>query len=176
MLKSFRDWLAKKIGDTVWIWLGPLGYSALVSLWAWLASPDQFSVSLTRLTILLLCLPVTGFPVFAYVVGFFVAKRRYMPRAPMTDTLQRQVLCLLWSQRQNAVAFKDMLKLTSAHPSDLILAGERLQQLGFIAFNPLGLDSLMQLQKEGREHIKATGLDKLAEPTLAARILQLDDS
>ena len=173
MVKSFLQGFAKKAGESLWTWLWPLVAGGVTALWVWLGAPKQLTFSHRELV--LYGLAVVGSLLVAYGTGFYVARRRFARKPPVVDSLQQEVLCLLWTQRHNTVPFNDMLKLTRRHPSMLRLAGERLQLQGLIAFNYLGHDSLMQLLPDGREYMVTAGLDTKAEPTLAERIQRLDD-
>jgi hypothetical protein len=161
MIKSFIDGLASKAGETLGVWLWPTLFAVAVSLWVWLGRPD--TLQLSRAALLLLGGVAVILSLLSYTAGFFIAKYRYAPTVPKVDSLQLKVLCLLWLLPQNSAAFSDVGYLTGASPSDLTLAGERLQEQGLIAYFPIDFNSVMQLLKEGREYIKTTGLDVMAE-------------
>jgi DNA-binding MarR family transcriptional regulator len=164
MLKNFLDGVAKKLGESVGTWLAPFLFVAVATLWLWLRSSEPLQVS--RRGLVLWGVLSIALVVAAYALGYFLAKRRYTPPAvavPEVDMLQRIVLCFLWERPQNTTDFGTMRVLTAVDPSELTLAGERLQEMGLIAYQPgAGDNALMQLVRAGREYIKLTGLDKHA--------------
>jgi hypothetical protein len=173
MFRSLLRGLANKAGETLGVSLWTMLFAAVASLLVWFGRPDQLIVS--RRSLLLYGLLGIFLLMLAYVAGFLVAKQRYHSTVVVVDNLQRAVLCFLWLQPQNTIDFGAMHTLTGAHPSDLTLAGEQLQEYGLIAFQPTGSAALMQLLMAGREYIKAHSLDNAAAPMLAERMGRLDD-
>ena len=161
MFKKFLDGLSTKAGETLGAWLWPALLAVAASLWVWFGRPD--TLQLSRRELLLLGSVAVALLVLAYIAGFFIAKARYAHRAPVVDSLQRNVLRLLWVLPQNTAPFRIIGYLTDASPSELTLAGERLQEQGLIAYFPVDHNSVMQLLKEGREYVKTKGLDVTAE-------------
>jgi hypothetical protein len=173
MLKDFVEGFSKKAGEAAATWLIPVLLAVAASAWVWLKSPIQLEVSrgefiaFGALAIVLILL--------AYALGFLIAKRRYVRKAPEIDSLQRDILRFLWGFGSVWVPLESVRKLTKAHHSDVILASERLTELGFVYYSHNGDLREMQLRMEGREYVKAHNIDKGASERLIDRLRELDN-
>jgi predicted transcriptional regulator len=79
------------------------------------------------------------------------------------DSLQVNILKLLWAHPQATVKFEVLVRMLKESYNTVRLACERLQARGFVAGNFYDSNTLVQLTNEGREYMDKRGLNERAE-------------
>jgi len=79
------------------------------------------------------------------------------------DSVQRRILMFLWLCEQNTTGLTVLRKITRTSFGELTLAVERLEQNGFILRESADVRAIVKLLMDGREYVKARGLDKVTK-------------
>lgn len=161
LFRKFFDGILAKLGESVAAACGPFVATAL----AWLVAPA--SIAVPRWLVAAIVAVGTTLVVASYALGSRRGRRRAgTPRLVRIDTLQENILKLLWVHPHATVQFEVLVRMLKRSYNTVRLACERLHTRGFVAGNFYDTNTQVQLTNEGREYLDKRGLNERAEDFL----------
>lgn len=158
LVRKFFGGVLTKLGESLAVACGPFIATALT----WLVAPA--SVAVPRWLVATIVAVGTTLVVGSYALGSRRGRRRAgAPRLMRVDSLQVNILKLLWAHPQATVKFEVLVRMLKESYNTVRLACERLQARGFVAGNFYDSNTLVQLTNEGREYMDKRGLNERAE-------------